>query len=224
MDTRRLITAVLVTILVVFGFQFATNWFAKQMGWDLTRRPPATQPAAPTTGPATATSTAAATTGAAPATQGAVVSAAAHPAVRVAAATQPTSTVVRLGSAQRNDPTYRLAMEIVPRGAAIERVVLNEFTRAVESKEPYVFQTPLVTKPDESRSLATRAVVVDGTRVELDDVPWTLESSDANRATFSLTLEGDAGPLLRLTKTYEIFDRNAPGAGYEILVRHGLEN
>jgi YidC/Oxa1 family membrane protein insertase len=117
-----------------------------------------------------------------------------------------------------------MGLTLGARGAAVEQVVLNEFTRAVDSDEPYVFQRPAFATGDNTRSLVTRAAVVDGTRVELDNVAWSLESSSSTSATYSITIEGDAGPLVRIRKTYEMFDRSAAGAGYELAVAHGVEN
>jgi len=216
MDTRRLITAVLVTMLLVLGFQLAMRWYADRMGWDLTPKPAAVDSTTqPTTAPTTST---AATTGP---TTGAAV-ARAPGGLRAASATQPAPDVV-LGSARRNDPTHRMAVTIGARGAAVEQVVLNEFTRAVDSDEPYVFQKPAFASGDDTRSMATRAAVIDGTRVELDNVAWSLESSSSTSATYSTTIAGDAGPLLRIRKTYELFDKSAAGAGYEVIVSHTVE-
>ena len=220
MDTRRLITAVLVTMLVVLGFQLVMRWYADRMGWDLTPKPAAVEPATqPTTAPTTRFD--ATTTTTAPTTGAAIASAPGG--LRAAPAAQPAPDVV-LGSAQRNDPAHRMAVTIGARGAAVEQVVLNEFTRAVDSSEPYVFQKPVFATGDHTRSMATRAAVIDGARVELDSVAWALESSSSTSATYSITIDGDAGPIVRIRKTYELFDKSAAGAGYELALSHGVEN
>jgi YidC/Oxa1 family membrane protein insertase len=214
METRRLITAVLVTMLAVMTFQFGLEFLRRKMGWTLPQ-----QQAAPATQPTTAP---AAVDPARPSTQSIAVAPAPAAALRAEPGTS--SHAVELGSSTRGDPTFRLGVRLVPSGAAIERVVLNEFTKSVESKDPYEFQRPLAMQADWTRSLASRTITIDGVSVNLDSIAWVLESSDSRSAVYSVTLVNDAGPVARIRKSYEVFDKSDVGSGYEILVRQAVEN
>ncbi len=219
MDTRRLIGAVFVTMLAVFAFQVAMDWIGEKKGWKKPR-PKQTAQTAPVE-PGTST-TQPATQPVVPTTQGAGTIAAA--AVRAVPATQPATSIIRLGSVERDDPTWRMAIDLDPDGAAIQQVILNEFTKSVESREPYAFQRPLSVMSGATRSMAARSIIIDGTTVNLDLVRWHVDDYNTSSARFSIVLEDDAGPLLRVRKTFELFGRDDPGVGYEIAVRYSLEN
>src|SRR5688572_2584976 len=147
MDTKRLITMMLISFAVIFGWQIFVHQvlYPRHPEWRRSGQPPvaATQPAIPTTTPATSPTTQLATTtgpsSAPPATaaiQTAPTIAAAppappappppapgsQPAVRVvAAATQPT--VATLG----DDPSSSMIVRISSAGAGLESVTLKDF-------------------------------------------------------------------------------------------------
>ncbi len=215
MDTRRLVTAVLLTFAVVVAYQMSLTWIAQKKGWATKPIPPAaTQPA---TQPSDAQST---TDSAAPSTNSAGPASISRAVVRVAPATQPASEI-ELGSATPNDPNYRMAVKIVPQGAGIEQVVLNEFKRTAESSDRYVFEQPYPEAESITRPLATRSVVVDGVTVNLFDIAWNYEPelSTEAKATYSVTLVNDGGPLVQLFKTFEVLPPSDPSGGYELVVQ-----
>src|SRR5205807_154005 len=76
--------------------------------------------------------------------------------------------------------------------------------------------------------LTTLAVFIDGTRVNLDNVPWKLEQSSTTSATYSVDVTDNGSPLATVRKTYTIqpesSDKSKVGLGYEIHVRQELIN
>src|SRR5205823_3805553 len=102
----------------------------------------------------------------------------------------------------------------------IDSVVLNEFKQSSRSDARYTFQTPY-DKADSSRALATRAVTVNGTRIDLTTAAWELESSGSDQATFGVTLLGDTGaPLVRVHKSYQLTPRSDASSGYEVNLKY----
>jgi YidC/Oxa1 family membrane protein insertase len=134
-----------------------------------------------------------------------------------------------MGSATRHDATYSLQVQTTAMGAGIEAVTLNEFPpqplppdRARSRDDidhPYVFQQP----SDGLVSMATQWVRVNGKQVKLSDVAWTLEESTATSAKYVVTVGGEK-PLVRVHKTIQIEPKSGRQAGYEVLVRHSVEN
>jgi YidC/Oxa1 family membrane protein insertase len=226
METRRLITAILVTMLAVFAFQYGMNWVAKKKGWDTTSRPqqPTTQQVAQSTTAPTTTNPTTQPTGSAASAQPTLSA----PAWRIVAppATRPGAVdSVTIGSEQRNHDLYHMGIELVRQGAAIDQVVLNQFKRTYKGDDPYVFQTPIKGSEATTRAMATLAVIVDGNRVELNDAEWTLESFDTESATFVTTIEqAESGPVLELRKHFRVLPATDPSRGYEAVVTHSIRN
>jgi YidC/Oxa1 family membrane protein insertase len=140
-----------------------------------------------------------------------------------AAATQPATAMI--GSEVPNDPQYRLAVVIDPRGAAIGSVALNE-ARAVDGKDIYRFEQPYPGH-DEYRALATRSITVNGQKVDLADVPWQLQSRTIDSADYSTEILAPGGaPILRVIKKFGVEKRTPDNtsAGYEISVDYQLLN
>jgi YidC/Oxa1 family membrane protein insertase len=140
-----------------------------------------------------------------------------------AAATQPATALI--GSEVPNDPQYRLAVQIDPRGAAIDSVALNE-ARAVDGKAIYRFEQPY-SGHDEYRALATRSVLINGQSVDLADVAWRLQSHTASSAAYSTDILAPGGaPILRVIKNFSLEKRGPDNtsAGYEISVDYQLQN
>jgi YidC/Oxa1 family membrane protein insertase len=242
MDTRRLIVGMSLAMAVMVGWQLMVGYLDKKYPqWGL-RSPTTTQPVTPTSAPpATPAPGPSGPPAFAPAgTQASTTPVIVPPAVATptiptataptapmaVAATQPV-TSVRIGSITKNDPTYALAIDLSPVGAAIDAITLNQFKTSVNKPDLYVFQQPMA-GGTQTRALATRWLTVDGVKVDLDRVTWTPTASTPGSATFILDLNDAAGvPTLRLTKTYTLTDRTteaANAAGYEVKVDQALQN
>jgi hypothetical protein len=104
---------------------------------------------------------------------------------------------VTIGSTDKNNPTYAVAIDLSPVGASIDSVTLNAYKRTVNEADPYTFQRPYVGFEAQSRPLATRWISVDGKRVDLDAVPWALQSSSRGLRSTRSDLADASGPTLR---------------------------
>lgn len=243
MDTKRLVIGMLLAMAVVLGWQVMLSFLAQKYHWSLGPTPttqsapatttaPTTQPddlVTPTTQPAEAPSTN-------PAAPLAPASMAAAPttgpgAVRIAT-TSPASQEVHLGivtltKGEKQKPAYPLGLAISAQGAGIESATLNQFWKSVprkgEKPEPYVYQEPYAGHVEQSRSLATRSVSLDGKSVDLTNVAWALENHTEAEATYYVDLEGPGGTL-RIHKTYQLSTSGSDAMGYEVLVRYRFEN
>jgi len=143
----------------------------------------------------------------------------------IAATSQPSDVII--GSVDKNNEKYALAIDLSPVGAGIDSVTLNEYKRAVNKPEPYVFQQPYPGLENASRPLATRWITVDGIKVDLESMTWAVASQSQGAATFTLDITGADGPLVRLTRTYTLTDKKAESAnagGYEVKVDLSFEN
>src|SRR5258706_14309785 len=131
----------------------------------------------------------------------------------------------------QQDKNYAMAVEVFANGAAINSVTLNEFRKTAEDAHtPYTFQEPYRVDGalrDDTRSLATRSVTIDGHEVDVSSVPWKLDGADASSVTFSVEiLNGDA-PVARVVKTYTVTPRSddpKTPQGYEVAVSHRVTN
>ena len=198
----------------------------KWLGYDMDYHPPAaTQPTAlvdaqPTTAP---------TTGPTVATGGSSTQPVSAPTIAAAGlsavpATQPAS--VEIGSEQPKDATFPLELRLVPQGAAVSGVVLNDYKMKVGKPDPYVYQEPYAGFEAQSRVLATRSVTINGTTIDTGSQPWSLVESSSRSATYALELTSPTGQVARIVKKFELFARDAKdqGGGYEVLVTQTIEN
>ncbi|HEV7298680.1 MAG TPA: YidC/Oxa1 family insertase periplasmic-domain containing protein [Tepidisphaeraceae bacterium] len=235
MDTKRLVLGMSLAMAVMLGWTMMISYLDKQNPeWGLVKRETVDQQTSPTTAPAAVPSNAIPTTAAvgtapmavspavpATAATGATVQAGLH----AIPATQPTP--VTLGSADKNDPNYAVALELSPVGAAVDSVTLNGYKRVVNSDERYTFQQPYKGFEDKSRTLATQWISVDGVKVDLNTVPWSLQSSTRSSAVYSVDLADANGPVVRVLKTFTITDKTAEkdnAAGYEVKVDFAIAN
>src|SRR5262249_55602772 len=148
------------------------------------------------------------------------------PALVAVPATQPAGTL-EIGSSKPSDREFPLALKIVPEGAGLTEVVLNDFKKTVEGSEVYSFQQPYEEFETLSRPLATRSITVNGVRVELSITPWTLANSSPDSATYSIDLAGPQGQVIaRLQKSFSLFkrDQKDQGGGYDVLVTQTIQN
>ncbi len=138
---------------------------------------------------------------------------------------------VQLGSGAQQDKAFAMGVGLARRGAAIDAITLNQFLRNADEKTtPYTFQEPLRVDGnvrDDTRSVLTRSVTVDGTTIDLSNVAWRLESSDAASARFAVDVLNGEAPVVRVVKTYKLSPRSEDpnsSQGYQLNVAHRVEN
>lgn len=212
--------------LSFFWMQVVYPYLAKKNNWKFGPDTTTNQPA--TGGSTTVASSTSSSTG--PATAGSGVVGAVKGAV--------SATEVVIGSTDY-DPNsdkpkslYPLGVTLSNRGAAITSVTLNHFRNQYDQPKPFVFQTPYEVSSPLAAPLATRGISVGGgPQVSLDSVLWQSvapvagSTGNRNSASFTVDLQDNAGaPQLRITKTYEVRDKNDKSAGYEMLVNYAVAN
>jgi YidC/Oxa1 family membrane protein insertase len=218
METKRLFSMMLLCFAVIFGWKMYVEYlYSQHPEW---KRPGATA----TTMPATMPTTIASTQGILPpgtfpttVTPSSAPTMSA-PSLRVMSATTQPATV-RLGDESLGDKSpYRMIVNLSTQGAAVDSVTLPEF-KAPDAKSKYIFQTPADPGDASTRSLATRSITVNGTTLDLVGADWVIEEQSKKSATFVL----DCG-LVKVRKIFELMDKSTPGQGYELVVRHTIEN
>jgi YidC/Oxa1 family membrane protein insertase len=230
MDTKRLITGMLVVFALVVGWQAFLAYLAKKNNWALG---PTTHPSAnvSSTRPSTAASPPLAT--ASPATGATTVPSMTATAPQAGAlrlitpTTAPAPHEITLGHASLDDKAeaeYPLAISIDPLGAGMNQVVLNRFRQSEGSPQPYQFQHPDSVNPADTRPLATRSITIDGQTIDLLNQPWTLIKHDESSAVYSVEIGSEKGTALSVQKTYQIFPKTSENKGYEVAVNYALQN
>jgi YidC/Oxa1 family membrane protein insertase len=230
-DTKRLLTGMLVALAVMIGYNYLLR--ALYPNWDPNRKPaPPAQVASsqPATTQATSQATQAATTTAVATTRGSSGVTAAPGAWR-ARGDESVGVPVSIGSTAPNDKQYAMELNVTRRGASIDSVTLNSFRKSAEDKSArYVFQEPDRVDGnlrDDTHSLETRSVTLDGKEVDLTSVNWKLDSSDSTGATFSVDILNGDRPVVRLIKTFKLSPRtedpNTP-LGYQVDVNNRFVN
>ncbi len=237
METKRLVTMMLLSFVIIFGWQlYVAKLYEKHPEW---KRPgqASTQPA--TTGAATRATTSAATQAAGGATtqqamatttnavatnavattqQQGAAALSQSPVHIVNAATQPS--IITIG----DGANYKLKTQLSTQGAGVESITVNDKSiKAPRGDEQYTFQTPNdlddADKRAQTRSMATGWVTVNDIEVPTYAANWVVEKHDDHSASFVLDLG-----LVRVHKIYELSDANSAGKGYELIVRHVVEN
>lgn len=126
---------------------------------------------------------------------------------------------------QGKQSEYAIGLAIDPKGAAISSATLNRLRASVGKEEPYVYQKPYPDlDPASSRSLVTQAITVNGQRVELHNVTWTLEKSNDHSATYYVDVVTADGKKLRVSKTYTLRPDKDQSFGYELAMVYRFEN
>ncbi|MEZ0264643.1 MAG: YidC/Oxa1 family insertase periplasmic-domain containing protein, partial [Phycisphaerae bacterium] len=240
-DTKRLIVGMLVAFGVLMGWNLFMKWqwpewYAKEHG-PKQEQP---QPVAPATTPTTATSQGVATTGttgggqATPGTTGTpgTVTAAGWVARGVAAGQAAPAARV-LGKETANDPTYAMGVRVVPRGAAVDRVVLNSFDKSADDrKSRFTFEEPFGADKGapvaETRTLMSRTVSIAGQRVDLGAVDWREEKADDKSVVYAVDVYDGAGDkaakVATVYKTFALTAKADPSQGYVLNVTQRVEN
>lgn len=216
MDTKRLLTMMLVSFAVIFGWQilmFRIYGPPPKPGQQAAATQPDAGNIAPAGGSTQPTTGIASTAPVTTQGSGSTIAAAPPSAVRIVSpATQPT------GATLENEV---MTVRLSPHGAGLDSVVLSQF-KGGDRKEQFTFQQPYIDVDDPyglSRALATRSITLNGIEVPVWNVPWTLVSSDAMSAEYEIDLG-----LAKVRKVFRLRPKAEPGAGYEITVRHVIVN
>ncbi len=223
MDTKRLLTGIVVAMTLVLGWQALVGWLYKtHPEWQRPNQHAATtQPATTQTAqdPIEAAEVASAATTSVAGTQPAATRSTAG----LVVASNPAAETIHLGSAAKNDPNYAMQLMLSSGGAGVQSVTLNQFRQHVGKEDRYVFQSH-EEGFDSFSPLATRWLSVNGRTVALSGRTWKVVSSSADGAVFSLDIADAGGPLVRLIKEYHLPTRSDVSRGYEIKLTSRVEN
>jgi hypothetical protein len=138
-----------------------------------------------------------------------------------------TDRATTIGSDHFQDPKCHIALSIVPAGAALDGVVLNQYHQEVDSPELFTFQSPYDLDPDRTRSMESVSITVDGNVLDLWNHDWTLLSRSETQAQYAVDVVAGSSPIVRLTKTYTVEPAQAELStpqGYEVHVDYSLTN
>ena len=226
-DTRRLIIGMLVALGLLFAWQAFMRWQWPEWYANQNKPPAPSASVTPSSNPATTQSATTSTS-----TGPALTTAPAQGVWRARGDEKGTAAApVALGSAAANDKNFVMALDIFRNGVAIDSVVLNQFRKTAEDPNArYSFQEPLRVDGnvrDDTRSLQTRSINIDGNDVDLANVVWKLESSSPSAASFSVDILNGDKAVARVTKTYTLTPRSEDPKspqGYQVNVTHRVEN
>ncbi len=222
MDNKRLVIVIVVSMAMVFVWTLVANKVreAHPEWFPAAEQPVAsTQPSGPTTdtaGAVVAPTTVVASTQPATSLRVLVDGAAAKP------HTMGHGLYDRVGKASE----LKLALSVSQRGAGVDWVVLNRFTKAVGSDAPYIFQQPYeLGDVSLRRALATRKIIVNGVSEEVGGVDWTCIEALPESVVYGLRIADSAGKaVLDVTKEYRIQARSDKSEGYEVLLAYKFRN
>ncbi|HYE21603.1 MAG TPA: membrane protein insertase YidC [Tepidisphaeraceae bacterium] len=240
-DTKRLIVGMLVAFGVLMGWNLFMKWqwpewYAKEHG-PKQEQPQQPVAPAPTTATSRGTPATTGTTGGGQATPGTTgtpgtVTAAGWVARGVAAGHAPPAARV-LGKEVANDPTYAMGVRVVPRGAAVDRVVLNSFDKSADDRKArFTFEEPFGAGTGnpvaETRTLMSRTVSIAGQRVDLGAVDWREERADDKSVVYAVDVFDGAGDkaakVATVYKTFALTARADASQGYILNVTQRVEN
>lgn len=209
MDKKRLMNAVLLTMVIVA----AMFWFQGKFS-----KPPAT----------TMPTTQDTTTATGPATSGPTSGPSSQAAASVLSTRGGTSTTpILLGSdVQSKDNPFKMQLSLSPKGGGLNQVLLNEFDATSQHKTRYVFQTPVPGFEETSKALTFRYITIDGKVLDLTGRNW-IGTSDDHSANLNLdVMEGARGEstLLEMKRQYTLEPSTEPGQGYEVVLTQTIEN
>ena len=233
MDNKRLIITVSILMLLVLTWDRIFIFVGSKMGWDMSPKTVATSTTSSTTNTSAATQPADANPSFASqlpttqTTQTATGSASTSLASAGLSTTQPNNVAnTSLGSFVSKSHDFPLGLSITSLGAGLNSVTLNDYKQSVDSPALYIFQQPHTGYEQQSRPLATSSVTIDGQTRNISDVPWKLESADDRSASYSLDLFDAGKPIVKLLKSFHLFNRGDTqnGSGYEVTVTQTVQN
>ncbi len=220
MDNRRTIITVVLLLILVLTWDRLFIFIGTKLGYDMSAPIAQAQQQAPATAPA-------ATIAAGPlSTQPTSMSAATAPVGLAVVDAGDQARGSTLGSSVPKDSTYAMAVSISPRGAGFNSVILNDYRKSVSSQEPYIFMQPYEGFETQSSPMSTQSLTVDGQTLDLSTANWRLIISDPRSATYELDVAEAGKPAVRLTKTFQVFERKdvTNGSGWEVEARQSVDN
>ncbi|HUB24008.1 MAG TPA: YidC/Oxa1 family insertase periplasmic-domain containing protein, partial [Tepidisphaeraceae bacterium] len=223
MDTKRLIVGMLLITVLSLGYRYFLAYeYSKHPEWVRPENQTSSTQTPPTTGPVQ------------PAFQAVDTGDTSHdaPDWQVLPPAAPSGPIT-LGYTRFDDPQYHMAVTLVPTGAAVDSVVLNQFYQEVDNPELYVYQKPYEIDTIQTRALATSKVIVgadkDGNPLSkrLDATDWTLVSATDHSAEYQVDLTKSGKPALRILKKFTLTpaksDPTTP-QGYELDLTYSVQN
>jgi len=132
---------------------------------------------------------------------------------------------VSLGSVEQGKTNpYLLRVDLGKYGAGYKQITLTEYTRSVDTDEPYVIAPPLVEPGKDAPwryPLAMHYVTVNGGEpILLATAAWTLTEHDPAIAQYEVTIADESDtPVLRIVRRYEL----EPGS-YDLKLSQRFEN
>ncbi len=220
MDIKRLIFSMAIMLVLVVGWKLIVEYEYKQHpDW----MPQPTADAQPSTAPTT-NAVATSTTG--PTTSSIIASINAAPSQGLAVVGSDTPAPAEIGSMVFGDPRYAMGLSIDPNGAGLSSVTLNNFYETAERKSLYVYQKPIANLESSTKPLATPFVSINGNKVDLSKVNWTLAKVDVDSATYIATVNDGGAPALEVQKTFQVFPRDTKDGreGFEIRLEQNFRN
>ena len=227
MQTRRIVTALLLSLATFYLYLFITFKL-----W-----PP--QPPAATTQPADTASASAPASGPGATTQPAATStvgAELLPAMGIRPVSGDSVETIILGDADEGSP-FPMKVEITPRGAGVRDVRLRGYMDEVKRKgvepKPYPIMSPVTGREDadDGFSFVTEQVAIDYSDgkeprvVKLDKTLWTLVRSDKSSATLQTTLVDSAGnSVLLIDKTYTLPEQTVEAMTSDLDIKLTMQN
>jgi YidC/Oxa1 family membrane protein insertase len=208
MDTKRLVTQLLIVGMLVIGYNLVLNHFYKEHpDW----RPGSQQ-----------TPTVTSTDGTPNA--GGQSSGTTQPAIIPGgwATTQP---VVAMPASIGTDETkYQMTLAVDPLGAGLGGVKLAGFYTTAAHEAPYVFESPLMGVETDTRALATRSVTINGQLIDLSTTNWQQTSVSQDSTVYTTTVFQNGKPALLISKTFSLRPKTGDGEGYEMLFGQSFRN
>ncbi len=143
---------------------------------------------------------------------------------------------------ERKESPWAMRLSLSNVGAAISQVSLSDYRNNLREKSPYTFATGEKGFIELTRPMATRALIIDGTRIDLTNARWTIAQTSLDAGAqrqfvrYELNIARDNIPAIRISKTYALFSRAAKPAegtvegtvegplGYEPVAGHVIEN
>lgn len=226
MDTKRMITGMLLAMAVVLGYKMFIGWLWTKNNWKLPETDsPSSLIAQDTPSSATSPSTNPTTSSAAIAAAGATTLPSSQPggmSIVGADVEQPAI----IGSAADHDPNYVMGVRLRAQGAGIESVALNQFKLDIGKLEPYTFDQAADAGP-EDRAMASRSISINGKSIDLAHVNWKLDSTSPGEAIYVVEIQSNGENLARVRKIYHLDTRpesKGKSEGYELTVTLAVEN
>lgn len=134
-----------------------------------------------------------------------------------------------LGKKEGRSFDYRARVALSNVGASVDSVWLSDHAASVGSVDRYQLLTPIEMNGSTLRSFAIERINIDSVDVDVSDRLWSLsrhepESAGGESAEFSLDVQRNGKPLLRLIKTFELPRQAFRDGRHDLQCRLTVEN